>query len=72
MPRCYNCQNNYPSEALRRTRVLKGYNGRTRNGYVQMCSQCSSQMQTNNAWVAGVTIVFMLIFSVIMYAVRGY
>lgn len=72
MPRCYHCQNVFPSEVLRRMRVLKGYKGRAKNGYVLMCPECSSGMQTNNAWVAAIAIIFMLILSGIMYAVRGY
>jgi|GEM_PF-5016714 len=72
MPRCYNCQSTFPRELLRQTRVLKGYKGRTKNGYVLMCPECSSDAQENNAWVAAIAIGLMLIIGVIVYAVRGY
>lgn len=72
MPRCNGCGNNFPRHELVHQQVLKGHNGRRSNGTLLMCPSCASATQENNKIVAIICIGVMLVFGIIVIAVRGY
>lgn len=71
MARCSNCGASVPDGRLTRQRVLKGHNGRRKNGYLLMCANCASTTQENNMWVAGIVLAIMVIGAIVVISVRG-
>lgn len=69
---CYQCRRTLPRDRLVRQQVLKGHQGRIRNGYVLMCSDCSSKVRSNNATVAIISLIGMAVLAAVVVAIRGY
>lgn len=65
MAKCYNCGCTLPAGTAVKTRVLKGHNGRKKDGYVLMCAACSKATNDQNAVVLGLALVGMVVVTII-------
>lgn len=72
MPRCSNCGATVPEGQLTRQRVLKGHNGRRKNGYLLMCNSCASTTQESNQVVIGIALAVMAVLALLVFLVRGH
>ena len=80
--RCAFCSAYHPRHLMHPQRVLKGFQGRRKNGTVMVCTGCKSGQgqggqayedhQQGMVWVAIIGIGIMLIITIIALNVRGY
>jgi hypothetical protein len=65
MAKCYRCGCSLPPGTAISTKVLKGFKGRRKNGYVLMCAPCSQATHEDNKSIAIWALVGMAILAAI-------
>jgi hypothetical protein len=65
MATCYKCRCSLPAGTGVRTKVLAGYNNRRKNGYVLMCSACSTSTNQGNLVVGLIGLALMGVLAAI-------